>query len=199
MTGDEHRGAGLEIRSFHVVFRLERRLHRIDRWRLPFPHGVPVAAIGHGAVVLVAVIVLGQLPVFGALISGLPAPVAYVLIPGACASALTRLRIDGRPAHRHLLALLTGAIRGRRTAAARTAPMGALHITDATLLTHGPDRAGYPHAVVTGPATVRLRRPARAHARARTLRLTPQRGRLLHQVRIIRVADGQRLLIRRPR
>jgi len=35
----------LQIRSFRVVFDLERRLHKIDRWRIPLPYGVPVRGL----------------------------------------------------------------------------------------------------------------------------------------------------------
>lgn len=199
MPADDHRPAGMEIRSFHLVFRLERRLHRIDRWRLPFPHGVPVTAIGHATIALLAVVALHQLPGVGQLIDALPAPVAYVLLPAGCATAMSRVRIDGRPAHRHLLARAGDAAARQPTAAGRPATRGTDVIADTTLLGHAPGRTGYPHAIVTGPAVVRLGLPARAHARARTLCLTPLRGQRLARARVITVADGQRLRIRRPR
>ncbi len=189
----------MEIRSFHLVFRLERRLHRIDRWRLPFPHGVPIVAIGHATIVLLAVIALGRLPGVGAVIGAMPAPVAYVLIPGGCASLLARLRIDGRPAHRHLLARLAATVTPWPTAANRPARAGVDHITDATLLAQGPERAGYPNAVIVGPATVRLARAARARAHGKTLLLTPTGGGALRGPRVLQLAEGQRLLVRGSR
>jgi hypothetical protein len=199
MPEHDPRASGLEIRSFHVVFRLERRLHRIDRWRLPFPHGVPVGAIAHGALVLLVVVAVGRLPGIGAVIAALPAPLAYVLIPGGSAAALTRLRIDGRPAHRHLLAHASAVLARRRTAGQRTAPTTPLHVVGQTLIAHGPDRSGFPHSQITGPATVGVLLPARAHARARMLHLTPRPGRPLQRPRTIRLAAGQRLRIGRPR
>ena len=30
------------IRSYRVCFSLERRIYKIDRWRLPVPWGVPL-------------------------------------------------------------------------------------------------------------------------------------------------------------
>lgn len=191
--------AGMEIRSFHVVFRLERRLHRIDRWRLPFPHGIPVAALGHAAAVLCLIVALGQLPGLGAAIDALPAPVVYVLAPAACATLLTRLRIDGRPAHRHLLALARTPLAGRRTAAGRAAPLEPQVVVGDTLLTAGPAGSTYPPCEITGPATVELHRPARAHARAKTLHLHPQPGPRLARPKVVRLAGGQRLRVRSRR
>ncbi|MTD44871.1 hypothetical protein GKE82_11355 [Conexibacter sp. W3-3-2] len=188
--------AGMEIRSFHVVFRLERRLHRIDRWRLPFPHGIPVAAIGHAAAVLCLIVALGQLPGLGAILGALPAPLTYVLAPAAAAMALTRLRIDGRPAHRYLLARTTNALTPQRTAVARPAPLSPHPIPDGPLLTHSPTATAYPACEITGPATVRLLRPARAHARARTLHMRAIPGPTLTRPKVIRLAPGQRLRIR---
>lgn len=189
----------MDIRSFHVVFRLERRLHRIDRWRLPFPHGVPVTAIGYAAAILTLIVALGRLPGLGAAITVLPAPVSYVLTPAAAAAALTRLRIDGRPAHRHLLAATLAPLTRRRTTAGRPAPIGPLVVGGQTLLAHSPSAATYRPCEITGPATVTIRLPARAHAHARTLHLTPLPGRPLARAKTIRLARGQRLKIRRSR
>jgi hypothetical protein len=45
------RSAGLEVRSFRVVFQLERRLHRIQHWKLPLPYGLPLRGLAYGALV----------------------------------------------------------------------------------------------------------------------------------------------------
>ena len=37
----------IQLRSFRVCFQLERRLHRIDRFRLPFPYGLPLRGLGY--------------------------------------------------------------------------------------------------------------------------------------------------------
>lgn len=192
MAASDTQPAGLEIRSFHVVFRIERRIHRIDRWRLPFPHGVPVMAVGHAAAALLAIIALGRLPGLGAAIAALPAPVAYVVAPAAAAVLLGRLRIDGRPAHSHLLARLA-ACRGRRAAGGRPAPEHALHIAAAGLAAHAAGRSPWLHARIHGPATVTVALPARARARARKLTLTPAAGPPLARRRAIRLAPGQTL------
>ena len=114
--------AGMEIRSFHVVFALERRLHRIDRWRLPFPYGVPVRAIAYAATALLVIVVAGRLPLTGALTGVMPAPLRYVLAPAAIGAALARLRVDGRPAHRHLLARLAHQLAPARRSGVRASP-----------------------------------------------------------------------------
>jgi hypothetical protein len=183
---------GLEIRSFHVVFRLERRLHRIDRWRLPYPHGVPIAAIGHATVLLLAVVVLRGSPGIGAVIGALPAPLVYVLGPAAGAAALCRLRVDGRPAHRHLTARL--AHHAHRRWRYLRADSGL--VAGVTALAHAPERPGYPRARITGPARVTLRGPARAHARARALRVRGRAGGALRRPLVVRLRAGQRLVIR---
>lgn len=89
----------LQIRSFRLVFDLERRIHRVDRFRLPLPYGLPLRSLVYGAASLLGILVLAHLPGFGALISGLPAPARYVLLPAGIAYALTQVRLDGRSAH----------------------------------------------------------------------------------------------------
>lgn len=89
----------LQIRSYRVVFDLERRIHRIDRYRIPLPYGLPLRSIAYALAGLLAVIALGRLPVLGALLALLPVPARLVLVPMAVSVALTRLRVDGRSAH----------------------------------------------------------------------------------------------------
>lgn len=186
---------GMDIQSFRLVFNLERRLHRIDRWRLPFPGGIPITAIGHATTALIVVIALRQLPITGQLISALPAPLAYVIAPAAIAAALTRLTIDGRPAHRHLTAQTLTHLNAARTTASRTAPTGQLHIHDDTLLAASPTAPDYPACTITGPATVRLTQPARANPRGQTLHITPTSGPPLTRGKTIRLRPGQTLKI----
>ena len=90
----------LQIRSFRVVFSLERRLFKVDRFRLPFAYGVPLRAIAYAAAALAAVAVAAQLPLVGTLLALVPPPVRFVAVPFAVAAVLTRVRVDGLPAHR---------------------------------------------------------------------------------------------------
>ena len=89
----------LQIPSFRVVFDLERRIHRIDRFRVPFPYGLPLRSLAYALVGVVAVLILRQLPAVGALLALLPIPAQLVLLPVGISCLLTRLRLDGRSAH----------------------------------------------------------------------------------------------------
>src|SRR4051794_8677426 len=90
----------LQIRSFRLVFALERRLFKVDRFRLPFAYGVPLRAIGYAAVALTAIALAARLPLVGALLGVAPPPLRFVALPVAVAAVLTRARVDGLPAHR---------------------------------------------------------------------------------------------------
>jgi len=188
----------MEIQSFHLVFALQRRLHRIDRWRLPFPGGIPIAAIGYSAAALAAVIALRQTPGLGQLIAAMPAPLAYVLIPAAAAMAMTRVKVDGRPAHRHLTAQALAPITSRSNAAGR--PTTIDHTSAQTsLLASSPASRNYRGAVVKGPAQVTLTRPAHARPAGRTLHLTPAAGPQLSKPRTLTLQRGQQLKIAESR
>lgn len=191
--------ATMDVQSFRLVFDLERRLHRIDRWHLPFPNGIPLVGIAHAAAALAVVIALRQLPGIGELIAALPAPLTYVLAPAAAAAALTRLHIDGRPAHQHLIAQALAPTTSRRKAANRPSPLTPSLILDTTLLTTSPRSGTYPACVVTGPATTRLNRPIRATPRRNTLHLTPLAGPPLARTKTLRIHAGQTMKVRAGR
>jgi hypothetical protein len=74
----------LPIRSYRLYFELERRIHKIDRWRIPVPYGVPLRGLAYGvplrglaygAAALAAVLLASGAPLAGQLLS-LPAGVA---------------------------------------------------------------------------------------------------------------------------
>ncbi len=110
------------IRSYRRVFEVDRRLYRVDRWALPVPGGVPLRGLGYFALALVAVVLLGALPVVGALLAGLSAPVRYVIVPLAVAMLGTHAAPDGRAAHRFALAWLGLRLRSRRRLGGRRVP-----------------------------------------------------------------------------
>src|SRR4051794_11411748 len=93
----------MEIRSFRVVFALERRIHRVDRFRIPLPYGVPVRAAVYAFVALVLIVLASRLPAVGELVALLPAPLRFVALPVGAGFLLSRARVDGRPAHRFLV------------------------------------------------------------------------------------------------
>jgi hypothetical protein len=154
------------IRSYRVVFRLERRLVKIDRWRLPFPYGIEVRALIYGAVVYLAMLVLSRLPLSGALLGLLPAPLHWGLLPLGISFALTKLRIDGRAPHRVLVAALRWAFAPRHLAGLRPCPPAGFTFAPLGDVWFRPDwRAPrYRRALITGPANVTLRYPATVQA-----------------------------------
>jgi hypothetical protein len=90
----------ITLRSYRLAFDIERRLHRVDRFRIPVPYGIPLTALGYATGGLVLVLILRQLPVASALVAVLPLPIQLVLLPGALSFVLCRMRADGRPGTR---------------------------------------------------------------------------------------------------
>ena len=107
----------IQIRSFRVVFDLERRIHRIDRFRVPLPYGLPVRSLGYAAAALLVVLLLQSVPGIGNALATLDAPVRFVLVPIGVSVLVSRLRVDGRTAHAAALAWLSFLIAPRRRVA----------------------------------------------------------------------------------
>lgn len=102
---------GIQVRGYRRVFKIERRLFRLDRWRLPYPHGVPVRGIAYFLVMEFGVLAASRLPLIGAILA-IPHPaLVYLGLPLAGAFALLQGRIDGRPPHHVLASLLGHALR----------------------------------------------------------------------------------------
>src|SRR4051794_33142108 len=94
----------LTLRSYRLAFQVERRLHRIDRFRIPVPYGVPLRGLAYAAVALMAVLWCQAIPAIGQAESLIPWPARFLVVPAATAVALCRLDYDGRPAHEAALA-----------------------------------------------------------------------------------------------
>ena len=88
------------IRSYRRVFEVDRRIYRVDRWALPVPGGVPLRAVGYFAAAVLAVVILGAVPLTSELVGMLSAPLRYVVLPLAIAVLGTQAAPDGRTAHR---------------------------------------------------------------------------------------------------
>jgi hypothetical protein len=186
----------LLIRSYRLCFDLERRIHRIDRWRIPVPYGVPLRGVAYGAAALATGLLLQRLPITGELLGVLHPALRLVILPVAVAYALTRLRVDGRPAHAAALAWLRWRLYASRVAAFRAAePPGPQLLRDLAIAADD-GSALYRRAVIRGPGTLTLRYPARARARARKLELRQAGGVPLWWGKRIRLAEGQRLVVR---
>ena len=88
----------IEIRSYRRVFDLERRIYSVDRLRLN-PGGVSVRGVVYFLVLLIAGLVAGGLPLMGQIVDALPWFVRDVALPGAAATVLSVIRIEGRVFH----------------------------------------------------------------------------------------------------
>ena len=188
--------SAITVRSFRVCFDLERRIHRIDRWRVPMPYGLPVRSIGYWAGALFAVLLLSRLPVTAQLIGALPAPLRLVILPAGVAYALTQLRVDGRPAHGVGLSLLRHRLSPRQVVAFRPiAHRGEVRLADVRIA-HDEGGARYRRAVVRGPATVTLRYPARARRRRSALRVEQTGEEPMWRGKRVTLRAGQRLELR---
>jgi hypothetical protein len=96
----------IQLRGYRRVFRIERRLFRFDRWRIPYPHGVPLRGIGYFLLLELSVFALARLPLLGSLIGLWGPAISFLGIPLAGAFLLMQGRIDGRPPHHVLVSLV---------------------------------------------------------------------------------------------
>lgn len=181
---------GVSVRSYReVVDAVERRIFRIDRWRLPTPHGVSVRAIGYALACLAAIAIAASLPLLGPLVELVPESVRYLALPALGGWGLSAARIDGRPPHHALLAAVRHRLRPRTlsglrpTAAvgARLAPVAAVQIASTG------DEPAYRRGRVRGPARIVLRYPAE---------LRPERGRRPRAGEVDPLAGARRVRVR---
>jgi hypothetical protein len=184
----------ITLRSYRLAFELERRLHRIDRFRIPVPYGIPLAGLGYAVAIAAGVLVLSGVPVIGALLDVLPWPLKLVVFPGLATRALCRRRADGRPAHEAIAARIAFALSPRQLVALEPRPSRAL--VDAAIPVAADERApAYVAGVVAGPGTVVLRRPAAVELRGARARLRQIGDRPLSQPQELQLEAGARLEI----
>ncbi|HEV3046868.1 MAG TPA: hypothetical protein VGY13_05850 [Solirubrobacteraceae bacterium] len=110
--------AGIEIRSYRRVFDLERRIYSIDQLRLN-PGGIPVRGVVYFAALLLVGLALRAVPAVGAVLGLAPWYARYVLLPGALATFLSVIRVEGRTFHHAALALARFHTSPRRVVALR--------------------------------------------------------------------------------
>lgn len=153
----------MTIRSYRVCFRLERRIYKLDRWRLPLPWGVPLRGLGYAAAALVAVLVVSGVPLIGSLLGELHPAIRLLGIPALVAYGLCAVEPDGRAAHVALLAWARWRTGPRTVAGIRRcpAPGSVVRVGDVTI---APDEQThrYRPARIAGPCRVLLRYPGRA-------------------------------------
>ena len=95
----------IEIRSYRAVFDLERRIYRVDQLRLN-PGGIPVRGVVYFLAILAATLLASSLPLLGTVLGVLPWYLRDLALPVASATVLSVIRIEGRPFHLAVQALL---------------------------------------------------------------------------------------------
>jgi hypothetical protein len=196
------------VRSYRLVFRRRWRVFRLQNWRIPLPNGLELRAVGYWLCALMAVAVLGRLPVVGALVAATPASLRFVALPIAAAWALSKWEIDGRSPHRAVFGILAWRLRPRILAGLRRCPVEGSVPCALEHLVMAPDLRGasYPRGRLVGPARVLLRYPATVklegasiRGRARSERMaTARRWRIsqagsspLHQGKTLEIPVGR--------
>lgn len=204
---------GIRLRGYRRVFRVERRLFRFDRWRIPYPHGIPLRGIGYFLGLELCVVALMRLPLLGALLGLLPPALLYLAAPLAGAIVLMRGRIDGRPPHQALFSLVRFWLGPHWFAGLSPCPPPGQEVMALEQLTvaHDARESFHVRGRIRGPATVTFRyagavRPegappwlrdksARA-ARARRYRVrrAPGDAQMLHG-KTLRVPSGRKVVV----
>ena len=186
----------LTIRSFRLAFRLERRIHRIDRFRLPLPYGLPLRGAAYALVAALAVVAASRLPIAGAALGLLPWPIRFGVLPVALAQVLMQVELDGRPAHEVVGAWLRLRIGPRRVVAFEgvRGPRWPAHWNVAV----APDdrEPRYRRGVVCGPGVVLLRHEATVAVTGSTLTVTATDERPRYRGRRVALKPGQRVVVR---
>jgi hypothetical protein len=151
----------IEIRSFRRVFDLERRIYRVDSFRLN-PAGVPVRGVLYFLAALVAAQLLVALPGLGRLLAVVPWYVRSLGLPLAVALLLGLIRVEGRNFHLAAMSLGRFAL-DRRARRLRPVP-GTWRPSELQFLPDGSD-ADMRELRYTGPGMLVVRAPHRRELR----------------------------------
>jgi hypothetical protein len=185
----------LPIQSFRQCFAVERRIHRLDQWRLPLPYGLPVRGIVYFVAVLAAMFVLVKVPVLGAVLGTLPTPVRLVVLPVGGAWALISLQIDGRASHMVGVAWLRLQLEPRRLVGFRAAPRSELELLGTVTLAPDERSPRLRPGVVSGRGRIVLRYPVDARAGGKRLRVSQQDGEALWVGKQVELQPGQQVVV----
>ena len=182
------------IRSYRLAFALERRIFRIERYRLPLPYGLPLRGLAYAALAFGRGLVAGRVTGLGARVSAGPWPVRYLVLPAGAAQLLLGVSVDGRPAHQ-----AAGAWISLRLALLGQAEHDVcLRLADVAL---APDERdpGFRAAGGAGPGGGIVRLPARRRpgGGGRELRGRRERGRPGRRGVRVALKGGQRMRVQR--
>lgn len=92
----------MRITSYAKAFPRDRRIYRIDRWTIPIPGGLPLAASAWFLLCATIIIVLGQISPFKQVVEHVGWPAAILVGPGPISIALTRRTTEDRSLPMHL-------------------------------------------------------------------------------------------------
>lgn len=155
---------GVAVRSYRpVVDEVERRIYRLDRWRLPNANGVSIRAIAYGLGALAVVWFVSRLPIVGWPLGALPASVTFGALPILAGWLLASVPVDGRAPHHVLWSALRHMASPRTVASLRPCPAIGAQISpvETVEIAAVGDQDRYRAGRVRGPAVVTLRYPAR--------------------------------------
>lgn len=197
----------LEIRSYRAVFDLERRLYRIDRLRLP-PGGIPMRGAVYCLALVLATTIISTLPLIGLIASMVPWYLRDVAVPIGVAALLALVRLEGRPFHLAVRALVRHRFGPRWWRGLRPAsPPGARWHPDALLMLPDGSHGRWRAFTFTGPGAVMVQgayecRDHRGGAFAAVLRRPHvtvherPHAAAAHRRRVIALSVGARLRVR---
>jgi len=161
----------IPVRSHRGDFEFERRIYYIPlepgnrRVIRLNPAGVPVRGVAYGALAAVLMLAVSRLPLLAILIGLLPAPVAFVAVPGLIATLLTYIRPGGRAFHVAVRTLCAHALSPRALCAFRRAhPLERPWRPPAIVMLASGAEANWRRVRYTGPGRIWI---GRAHAQHR--------------------------------
>jgi hypothetical protein len=144
----------IEVRSYRRVFDLERRIYSVDRLRLN-PGGVPVRGVAYFLAMLAAGLLAASMPLVGSLARALPWYLRDLALPGAGATVLSAVRLEGRTFHLAAHALVRYRIGARRLVGTRRRPsVGGLWLPQEMLILPDGSDSRLRHFRYTGPGAV---------------------------------------------
>jgi hypothetical protein len=184
----------ITLRSYRLAFEMERRIFRLDRFRIPVPYGLPLRGLAYWLVLVAAVGLLDGLPLTGSVLGALPWPLRFVLLPGAGAYLLCQPRPDGRLAHEAIAAHVVYRCSPRRLVAFAPAPPTAAPHWLPMAVVADERGASYARGVIQGPATVVLRQPARVKLLRAKAHVRQLEDRPLFRPRTVELEAGQRVV-----
>jgi hypothetical protein len=186
----------LTIRSFRLAFELERRIHRIDRFRLPLPYGLPLRGAAYALAAAVVVVIASRLPLAGSMLGALPWPIRFGVLPVAMAQLLMQVKLDGRPAHEALAAWLRLRLGPRRVVAFESRRVGGMTVLDDLAVVPDEREPRYRRGAVSGEGAVVLRQDAEVASSGSTLTVIATEERPRYRGRRIALKPGQKVVLR---